>query len=154
MRWLNKEEDVTHQMQPSQLLRALAQPSQPGPSSALPRTGAGRIHSEKLFSNFTDVVRGGTVGTSCPGPFLGAMSTLKQEHAVSLALCSVLPTDGPWATRTAPERMAPCDTLQAPEGAASGLNEPIFLNTTLEEVLVNGKLGKMNREVVAPFRQA
>lgn len=33
LRQLNKEEDVTHQMQPSQLLRALAQPSQPGPSS-------------------------------------------------------------------------------------------------------------------------
>ena len=72
----------------------------------LPRTGAGRIHSEKLFSNFTRCCQGGTVGTSCTEPFLGAMSTLKREHAVSLALCSALPTDGPWAARTAPERMA------------------------------------------------
>lgn len=53
-----------------------------------------------------------------------------------------------------PREDGSADTLQAPEGAASGLNEPIFVNTTPEEVLVNGKLGKMNREVVAPFRQA
>lgn len=53
-----------------------------------------------------------------------------------------------------PREDGSADTLQAPEGVASGLNEPIFVNTTPEEVLVNGKLGKMNREVVAPFRQA
>lgn len=34
------------------------------------------------------------------------------------------------------------DSLQAHEGAASGLTETIFVNTTPEEVLVNGKLGK------------
>ena len=47
-----------------------------------------------------------------------------------------------------PREDGSADTLQAPEGAASGLNEPIFVNTTPEEVLVNvvGALGECCQE--------
>lgn len=119
LRWLNKEEDVTHQMQPSQLLRALAQPSQPGPSSAAQNRSWEDSFREALLK-LHQMLSGWYCGHVLPRPFLGAMSTLKQEHAVSLALCSVLPTDGPWAARTAPERMAQlthCKLLRAqPQG--------------------------------------
>ena len=77
----------------------------------LPRTGAGRILSEKLLKLhqmlsgwYCGHVLETSVRIHTPGPFLGAMSTLKREHAVSLALCSVLPTDGLCVAQ--PERMA------------------------------------------------
>ena len=53
-----------------------------------------------------------------------------------------------------PREDGSADTQQAPEGAASGLKEPIFVNTTPEEVLMNGKRGKMKREVVALCKKA
>lgn len=43
------------------------------------------------------------------------------------------------------------DSLQAHEGAASGLNETIFVNTTPEEVLANGKLGKNEQRSGGPL---